>query len=74
MTTVGVVTYVQQVQERLKQVKQQPGGIEIMEKTNAKVWCNRNARHQTFEVGEQVLVLLPAQKDKLLPSTRKLWI
>ena len=60
------MTYVQRVQERLKKVQQLAGVIETKAKTNAKVWYDRNARHRTFEVGEQVLMLLPAQKDKLL--------
>ena len=36
------------------------------EVSDAKVWYDWNARQRTFEVGEQVLVLLAAQKDKLL--------
>lgn len=54
------------VQERLQEVQQLAGEIEMKKKTEAKVWYDRNARQQTFEVGEQVLVLLPALKDKLL--------
>ena len=64
VTPVSVVTYVQGVQESLKQVQQLAGVIETKAKTNAKVWYEQNARQRTFEVGEQVL--LPAQKDKLL--------
>ena len=54
------------MQERLKQVQQLSGVIKTKAKTNAKVWYDRNVRQQTFEGGGQVLVLLPAQKDKLL--------
>ena len=64
LTPVSFVTYVQRVQERLKQVQQLAGVFETKAKTNTKVWYERNARQRTFEVGEQVL--LPAQKNKLL--------
>ena len=64
MTPVSAVMYVQRVQERLRQVQQLAGVIETKAKTNAKVWYDRNARQRTFEVGEQVLMLLAAQKDR----------
>ena len=50
----------------VEQQLEEPGEWLDEEVSDAKVWYDRNTRQRTFEVGEQVLVLLPAQKDKLL--------
>ena len=50
----------------VEQQVEEPGEWMDEEVSDAKVWYDRNARQRTFVVGEQVLVLFPAQKDKLL--------
>ena len=59
-----VVTYVYEVQNRLKSIQDASREIEVEAKRKAKIWYDRTALSRTFQVGDQVLVLMPGRRPK----------
>ena len=60
-----VVTYIYEVQNRLKSIQDASREIEAEAKRKAKIRYDRTTRSRTFQVGDQVLVMTPGGRPKL---------
>lgn len=64
-TPESVVSFVQNVQERLTFARKAAQQNEMKAKKEMKIWYDRTARERSFAVGDMVLVLLPSESNKL---------
>ena len=64
------MSYVLTIQERLAQLRDIVHDNLQNAKANHKQWYDRHARNRQFQLGDQVLVLLPTSTNKLLAEWR----
>ena len=61
----SIVGFVSNIQQKLYEMAELAQESDQAAKEKAKVWYDQKARHRAFEVGDEVLVLLPEDTSKL---------
>ncbi|KAK7888647.1 hypothetical protein WMY93_024207 [Mugilogobius chulae] len=64
--SVNVISYVIQMRERLEKMSELAQTHMIEAQQQQKSWYDKSARRRTFSPGQEVLVLLPSEENKLL--------
>ncbi len=62
----NIISYVLKMQEQLMKTTAMARENLLQSQTQQKKWYDQSTRHRSFELGEEVLLLLPTSEHKLL--------